>query len=123
MTTPRLPAWPTTLLAMPSKLNPLNRVSECLIFAISYTCFKLTVPTVPLTAFPTVGLLVLVLPFCPSWLFIGPGTLPAPRILFLVGSTPAALSNSVAVGGVRREKWKDRSGRTVMRAGIGVPGL
>jgi hypothetical protein len=81
------------------------------------------VPTVPLVAFPTVGLLVLVLPFWPSWLFIGPGTLPAPLILFFVGSTPAALIRRVAVGGVRREKWKERSGRTVMRAGIGVPGL
>jgi hypothetical protein len=86
-------------------------------------CFKLTVPTVPKTALPAVGLLVLVLPFCPSWLFIGPGTLPAPRILLFVGSTPAADRRSVAVGGVRREKWNERSGRTVMRAGMGVPGL
>jgi hypothetical protein len=58
-----------------------------------------------------------------SWFFIGPGTFPAPRILLLVGSTPAALSSSVAVGGVRNEKLKERSGRTVMRAGIGVPGV
>jgi hypothetical protein len=123
ITTPMLPAWPTTLRAMPSKVNPLSLVSECLILAISYTCFKLTVPTVPFVALPTVGLLVLVLPFCPSWLFIGPGTFPAPRILLFVGMTPAALSRSVAVGGVRSEKWKERSGRTVMRAGIGVPGL
>ena len=34
---------------------------------------------------------------------------------------PAAVRRSVAVGGVRREKWKERSGRTVIRAGIGVP--
>lgn len=100
-TTPKLPACPTILLAIPSRLKPLNRVSLCLIFAISYTCLRLTVPTVPLTAFPAVGLLVDVLPFCPSWLFIGPGTFPAPRILFLVGRTPAALRSSVAVGGVR----------------------
>lgn len=122
-TTPRLLACPTTLLAMPSKLNPDSLVSLCLIFAISYTCFKLIVPTVPKTALPTVGLLVLVLPFCPSWLFVGPGTFPAPRTLLLVGATPAAERSRVAVGGVRREKWKERSGRTVMRAGIGVPGL
>jgi hypothetical protein len=60
ITTPTLPACPTTLRAIPSRLNPLSLVSECLIFAISYTCFKLTVPTVPLTAFPTVGLFVIV---------------------------------------------------------------
>jgi hypothetical protein len=106
---------------MPSKLNPLNLVSLCLIFAISYTCFKLTVPTVPFVELPTVGLLADVLPFCPSWLFIGPGTFPAPLILFLVGSTPAAESSIVAVGGVRSEKWKERSGRTIIRAGMGVP--
>jgi hypothetical protein len=43
--------------------------------------------------------------------------------LLFVGSTPAADRRSVAVGGVRREKWNERSGRTVMRAGMGVPGL
>jgi hypothetical protein len=123
MTTPKLAACPTTLLAMPSRLKPLSLVSECLILAISYTCFRLTVPTVPLVALPTVGVFALVLPFWPSWLFSGPGTLPAPRILFFVGRTPAALRRRVAVGGVRREKWKERSGRTVMRAGTGVPGL
>jgi hypothetical protein len=37
--------------------------------------------------------------------------------------TPAAESRRVAVGGVRREKVKERSGRTVMRAGMGVPGM
>jgi predicted Rossmann fold nucleotide-binding protein DprA/Smf involved in DNA uptake len=52
---------------------------------------------------------------------MGPGTFPAPLILFLVGRTPAAERRRVAVGGVRREKWKERSGRTIMRAGIGVP--
>lgn len=34
-TTPRLPACPTILLAIPSKLNPESLVSLCLIFAIS----------------------------------------------------------------------------------------
>lgn len=80
-------------------------------------------PTVPLTALPFVGELALVLPFAPSWLLSGPGTLPAPRILDLTSGAPAAVSSSVAVGGVRKEKVKERSGRTVMRAGMGVPGM
>lgn len=40
-----------------------------------------------------------------------------------MGSTPAALSKREEVGGVRREKVKLRSGRTVTRAGMGVPGM
>ena len=55
--------------------------------------------------------------------FTGPPTLPAPRNLPLMGATRAAESRSVDVGGVRSSKWKDRSGRTVTRAGMGVPGL
>lgn len=122
-TTPTLPACANTLFANPSISNPPNLVSLCFIRAISYTCLRLTVPTVPFTAFPTVGLFVLVFPFWPSWLFIGPGTFPAPRIFDFVGRTPAADSRRVAVGGVRRVKVKERSGRTVMRAGMGVPGV
>src|ERR1700749_4384103 len=44
-TIPILAACATTLLHNPSRLKPDNLVSECLILAISYTCFKLTVPT------------------------------------------------------------------------------
>jgi hypothetical protein len=76
---------------------------------------------VPFTALPVVGELVLVFPLFPSWLFIGPGTLPAPLIFDLMSGAPAAVRRRVAVGGVRREKAKERSGRTVMRAGMGVP--
>ena len=65
-TTPKLPACPTTLLTKPSRLNPFSIASPFLIFAISYTCFKLTVPTVPLVAFPFVGLPELCFPVCPS---------------------------------------------------------
>lgn len=51
-----------------------------------------------------------------------PGAL-APRVRPpLEAATPAAERRRVDVGGVRRVKWKVRSGRTVMRAGIGVPG-
>lgn len=39
------------------------------------------------------------------------------------GGTPAARRRSVDVGGVRSVKWNVRSGRTVIRAGIGVPGV
>lgn len=40
-----------------------------------------------------------------------------------MGATPAAESSRVEVGGVRIVKVKLRSGRTVTRAGIGVPGM
>jgi hypothetical protein len=48
--------------------------------------------------------------------------LPAPFSLPFIGATPAAESKSDAVGGVRSSKVKERSGRTVTRAGMGVPG-
>lgn len=123
-TTPILPACATTLLTMASIPNPLNRVSPALICAISQTCLRLTWPTVPLVPFP-VGALPPVsaaepFPASPAS-DLGPAVLPAPRSLFLVGVTPAAVSSRAAVGGVRSSKVKDRSGRTVTRAGIGVP--
>lgn len=62
-------------------------------------------------------------PDAPFLLLCGPGTFPAPRTLFLVVPTPAAAKSNEAVGGVRMSKVKDRSGRTVIRAGIGVPGV
>ena len=121
-TTPMLAACAITLLASPSKLKPLSRVSLCLIFAISYTCLRLIVPTVPTVPIPVVTLPFL--PVAPSLLLVGPGTLPAPRILlFLEGFTPAAARSSEAVGGLRSSKVKDLSGLTVTRAGIGVPGF
>ena len=94
--TPTLLACAITLLHNPSNVSPLSLNSVCLIFAISQTCFKLISPTV---SFP-------LLPF----------NLP------LTGSTLAALNNNHEVTGVRTSKWKERSGRTVTRAGIGVPG-
>lgn len=39
-----------------------------------------------------------------------------------MGATPAAERRREAVGGVRSSKVKDLSGRTVTRAGTGVPG-
>lgn len=126
ITTPILPACATTLLTKPSNATPCNRPSLCLIFAISYTCFRLTVPTVPVALLPLTSTFLPepALPLAPSALLRGPGTLPAPRTLFpLDGLTPAAARSSVEVGGVRSSKWKERSGRTVTRAGIGVPGL
>ena len=47
----------------------------------------------------------------------------APRRRFLRGSTPEAWSSNHEVVGVRISKVNDRSGRTVTRAGIGMPGL
>jgi hypothetical protein len=123
--TPRLPACATMLFTMPSNGAPLSLVSECLIFAISHTCFKLTSPTDPVSAIPGAALWLneaLPLPSAPSLLF-GPATLPAPRTLFFVAFTPAAARRSCAVGGVRISKWKLRSGRTVTRAGTGVPAM
>lgn len=52
-----------------------------------------------------------------------PGALAPRTRLFLEGGTPAAVRRRVEVGGVRRRKWKVRSGRTVMSAGMGVPGV
>jgi hypothetical protein len=122
-TTPILPACATTLLATPSKLSPPSLSSPCLILAISNTCFKLTVPTTPNPPLPAVNCPpdALPTPANPA-LELGPATLPAPRNLFFLGSTPAALRSKDAVGGVRSSKVKLRSGRTVPRAGMGVPG-
>jgi hypothetical protein len=122
-TTPILPACATTLLATPSRLKPPNLSSLCLILAISKTCFKLTVPTTPNPPLPAVNCPpdAFPIPAAPALEF-GPATLPAPRSLFFLGSTPAALRSREEVGGVRREKVKLRSGRTVTRAGMGVPG-
>jgi hypothetical protein len=52
-----------------------------------------------------------------------PGALAPRRRWPFDGETPAAERRSVEVGGVRSVKWKVRSGRTVIRAGIGVPGV
>lgn len=52
-----------------------------------------------------------------------PGALAPRRRAPFEGATPAAARRSVEVGGVRSVKWKDRSGRTVIRAGMGVPGV
>ena len=52
-----------------------------------------------------------------------PGALAPRSFAPLDGGTPAARRRSVAVGGVRSVKWKVRSGRTVIRAGMGVPGV
>lgn len=140
---PQLPACATTLLQSPSKLSPSNLVSRCFIFAISYTCFKLTVPTFPMPEFPAVAFAPLAFPFGPlykaespsarwfgprdsktaaaSLLRWGPGTLPAPRTRFFFGETLAAAKRREEVGGVLSSKVKDLSGRTVTRAGTGVP--
>lgn len=53
---------------------------------------------------------------------VRPGALAPRRLPPLPGSTPAAVRRRVDVGGVRSVKRKDRSGRTVTRAGTGVPG-
>jgi len=119
--TPILPACATTLLHSPSKLSPLNLISDCLIFAISYTCLRLTLPTCPVLEFPGGVPVAVAFPLWPSLLLFGPGTFPAPRIRFLTVFVPAAAKRSEAVGGVRRSNVKDRSGRTIIRAGIGVP--
>lgn len=80
-----------------SRGTPERCISVCLILAISYTCFK---DIVPIVSWP--GLLApFSFPFCPA------------------GST--AFFNSQDVWGVRTSKWNDRSGRTVIRVGIGVP--
>jgi len=118
--TPMLAACAITLLARPSRLSPANRGSLCFILAISYTCFRLMVPTVPFPALPST--LVGPFPVIFSLRLFGPGTFPAPLSLFLTGFTFAAAKRSVAVGGVLSSNVKDRSGRTVTRAGMGVPG-
>lgn len=78
--------------------RPERRISVCLILAISYTCFRLIVPTVS----------------CPG--LLAPFLLP-----FLLNGASTALSRSHEVCGVRTSKWNDRSGRTVTRHGVGVP--
>jgi hypothetical protein len=88
-----------TLLQSPSRLNPDSLNSVCLILAISKTCFKETVPTTSL-----------------------PGACP-PRIRFFRSLRPAACIKSHDVGGLRSSKWNVRSGRTVTRAGVGIPGV
>lgn len=98
--TPQLLAVATTLLHNPSSPTPFNLSSVCLIRAISKTCFKLTSPTTS--------------PF--------PGVIP-PRIFPLRSFTPAACRSKYDVVGVRRAKWKLRSGRMVIRVGIGVPAV
>jgi len=124
-TTPILAACAITLFTTPSNGMPASLVSVALICAISHTCFKLTCPTVPIELLPAEPGPVWFdcLPFAsiPAVDF-GPATLPAPRSLFFVGFTPAAARRREAVGGVRSSKLKDRSGRTVTRAGTGVPG-
>lgn len=120
-----LPACATTLLTMLSSDTPASLVSLCFIFAISHTCFKLTLPTEPSPLLPAGAPpddVALPAPASPAF-ECGPAVLPAPRILFFVDFTPAAASSIDAVGGVRSSKVKDRSGRTVTRAGMGVPGL
>lgn len=92
-------AWAMMLIHSPWRLKPDNRSSVCFIFAISYTCFKETFPIV-------------------SW----PGRSP-PRMRAFLGSTFAACRRSQDVTGVLRSNVKDRSGRMVTRAGIGVPTL
>lgn len=124
ITTPMLPACAITLFTIASRLTPDNLVSPCFIFAISYTCFRLTDPTVPSPPFPGAAPAndALPAPASPAFDF-GPAVLPAPFSLFLIGDTPAADRSSDAVGGVLISKWKERSGRTVTRAGMGVPGM
>jgi hypothetical protein len=117
---PILAACATTLLANPSNPNPLSRDSCCFIFAISYTCFNVTLPTCPTPAFPD-WLFTGPFPNCPSVLLCGPGTLPAPLTRFLTTLEPAAARRRDVVGGVRSSNVNERSGRTVTRAGIGVP--
>ena len=50
-----------------------------------------------------------------------PGAFAPRTFCALLGSTPAARRRRTEVAGVRRMKWKDRSGRMVMRDGMGVP--
>lgn len=88
-----------TLLHRPSRLRPVRRASDDLIFAISKTCFK---DTVPMTSVPG---------FC------------APFSFPLTSLTPAACRSNHAVVGVLMSNVNDRSGRTITRAGIGTPGL
>ena len=122
-TTPIPAACATNDFTTASWLNPASLFSVLLIVAISYTCFKLTLPTVPSVALPSFGWLTCCLPLAPSLLFRGPGGFPAPRSLPLISLTPAARRRRMADGGVRVSKWKLRSGRTVTRAGIGMPGV
>jgi len=80
------------VLAIASSRRCLRCSSVALIFAISYTCLRLTVPTV-------------------SW----PG-LPVPF------SIPAAFLRKYDTAGVFVTKVKDRSGWMVITVGIGIPG-
>ena len=120
--TPIVPACDITLLTIASNPMPDNRVSDLFILAISYTCLRLTAPTYPMPAFPgwPAGLAALPLPSAPTF-ELGPAVLPAPFNLPLIGATPAAERRRDDVGGVRSSKVKERSGRTVTRAGMGVP--
>lgn len=52
-----------------------------------------------------------------------PGLLAPLLFPFLFRGASAAFKRSHDVCGVLRSKWKDRSGRTVTRQGIGVPGV
>ena len=111
--------------------NPFNLDSLCLILAISQTCFnEIALPTVFTPALP--GAAADVIGFvddAPSSdglvvpVDLGPDVFPAPRNLFFTIGAPAAASRSDAVGGVRISNVNDRSGRTVTRAGTGVPGM
>lgn len=90
--TPKLLALPTIIRAMDSSGRCFICSSVDLIFAISYTCLRLIVPVV-------------------SW----PGR-PVPF------SIPAAFLTKYEAGGVFVMNVKVRSGWTVMRVGVGVPG-
>jgi hypothetical protein len=90
--TPSVRADPMMVLAIASSPRCLRCSSVALIFAISYTCLRLTVPTV-------------------SW----PG-LPVPF------SMHAAFFRKYDTVGVFVTKVKDRSGWMVIMVGIGTPG-
>jgi hypothetical protein len=90
--TPRVRAEAMMVLAIASSRRCFRCSSVALIFAISYTCLRLTVPTV-------------------SW----PGR-PVPF------SMPAADLRKYETVGVFVTKVKDRSGWMVIRVGIGTPG-
>lgn len=92
--TPALLQLPTTLLASDSSGMCRKWSSRCLILAISYTCFMLSVP-----AGDTLGRPVS----------------PEPV------SMPAAVLIRCMVGGDLVTKVKVRSGWIVMRTGVGVP--
>jgi hypothetical protein len=90
--TPSVRAEPMMVLAIASSRRCLRCSSAALIFAISYTCLRLTVPIV-------------------SW----PGR-PVPF------SMPAAFFRKYDTVGVFVTKVKDRSGWMVITVGIGTPG-